>query len=112
MMQATDTNHAPNGADDTAPDRASLVFSPPASPPPVHALANTEATGGKCRSPVWLHFRKADDYKSSKRTNCMHCNRVIMASGGSTTAMYAHLKKIHSNISMVVKHAGADSLTR
>jgi len=110
MMQPTDTNHASNGA---APDRASLVSSPPASPPPpVHALANTEATGGKCRSPVWLHFRKADDYTSSKRTNCMHCNRVIMASGGSTTAMHAHLKKLHNTLSVVVKSAGADSLNR
>ena len=91
-MQATDTNHTLNG-----PDDASSTHSPPPSRPasPVRALANNKVGERKPRSPVWDHFRRVDDYKISRKTICMHCDKTVLASCGSTTAMHSHLKKFH-----------------
>jgi hypothetical protein len=95
-MQATDTNHAPNGPDDASSTHSQLVPSPPASP--VHALTSTDVGERGPRSPVWKHFRKAADYKTSRKTTCMHCGKTVLASCGSTTAMHSHLKRFHPEV--------------
>jgi hypothetical protein len=78
----------------------SLSFLPTPSPPApspdvVVAPPNGDATRRPRRSAVWDHFVKADDYEASRKASCMYCSRMLMASGGSTSTMLAHLKNHH-----------------
>jgi BED zinc finger len=47
------------------------------------------------KSIVWFHFRKAQDYKTSKKATCMHCGTTLVASHGSTSTMLNHLRTKH-----------------
>jgi hypothetical protein len=115
MMQATDTADIATNAHDTN----SESFSPPSTPRPPNfavsrqfltTLANGDVTFRRPRSEVWLHFTKATDYKVSKKATCMHCNKTLVASSGSTSTMHLHLKNHHLN--MLATPAGAESLDR
>jgi hypothetical protein len=57
------------------------------APPPI--------TSRPGKSPVWLHFRKAEDYEISKKASCMHCDKTLVASRSSTSTMLTHLQKKH-----------------
>src|SRR5262249_475553 len=84
-------------------DSASLDSQPslptpnPPAPPPgvVVASPNGAVTPRPHRSAVWDHFAKADNYETFTKAPCMHWNRMVMASGGSTSTMLQHLKNHH-----------------
>jgi hypothetical protein len=73
-------------------------------------LTNVEVTDRQYRSQVWLHFKKADDYRSSRRATCMRCNKILLASCGSTTTMHSHLRRFHPSV--FIGPAGAGSSDR
>jgi hypothetical protein len=73
--------------------------SPPAPPPDVVlASPNGDDTGRPHKSEAWDHFEKADDYATSRKATCMHCDKTLKASRGSTSTMLAHLKSHHPHV--------------
>jgi hypothetical protein len=46
-------------------------------------------------SQVWDHFKKASDFKKSKKAICKYCGLSYVCSGGSTSNLMKHLKKQH-----------------
>ena len=105
-MQSTDSQHTADiaacssgNASETSPLETP---SPCASTaPPVHVLGFPERNcinGRQPRSEVWLHFLKADDYLTSKKATCMHCNKTLTSHRGSTSTMHLHLEKNHPSV--------------
>ncbi|KAH9629867.1 hypothetical protein HF086_006551 [Spodoptera exigua] len=46
----------------------------------------------KDKTSVWLHFLKS---KTNSEAKCKHCNKILLTSGGSTSALRNHLKNKH-----------------
>lgn len=72
--------------------------SPPAAPYAVVASPNGAVTGRRHRSAAWDHFVRQDDYETSKKVACMHCKKLFIASGGSTSTMLQHLHNGHPHV--------------
>jgi BED zinc finger len=61
-------------------------------------ITSASASGRRSRSLAWLHFRKARDYRTTKKAACMHCGKTLVASHGSTSTMLLHLQRKHADI--------------
>jgi BED zinc finger len=61
------------------------------APPPTISRSTRSPT----RSPAWDHFRKADDFETSRRALCMYCDRTFVVNNGSTSTLLNHLKAKH-----------------
>jgi BED zinc finger len=76
----------------------STPTSPTLAAHPVDDVAVPATTSGRaCGSPVWGHFKKAQNYRDSHKAECMHCSKILVASHGSTSTMLLHLQKNHPN---------------
>jgi hypothetical protein len=93
----------------SAPSLLAPVSLTPAPFPANYAAApmRVDASGHRYRSPVWDHFVKAPDYKTSEKATCVHCDKMLRASHGSTSTMLHHLQKKHPN-----SFADSNSLSR
>jgi hypothetical protein len=45
---------------------------------------------------VWNHFTKDPNYKINKKASCNYCNKIYVCSGGTTSGISKHLKKVHA----------------
>jgi hypothetical protein len=109
-MDVDDLSDATLGS--PAPSLLTPVSPTPATFPvkDVVVPAGVGANGRHYKSPVWLHFQKAQDYEVSRKATCMHCSRTLVASRGSTSTMLHHLQRMHPN--SIAGSSGANSLNR
>ena len=47
-------------------------------------------------SPIWIWFEKILDREEA---SCLICKKIIQRKSGTTSAMIAHLKKLHGQLS-------------
>jgi hypothetical protein len=59
------------------------------------------------KSGIWDHFEKAPDYASSRKANCIRCDKSYVCSNGSTKNMWNHVKNAHPDAFSVPVPAGA-----
>jgi hypothetical protein len=59
------------------------------------AGASQESSRKKGNSEIWKHFEKAADYETSKKVDCIHCNKSYVCRDGTTGNMWRHVKNAH-----------------
>jgi hypothetical protein len=84
------------GSDETfqAPEGTASSVSQPASSASQPATSVSQPASQK--SDIWVHFKKAVDYPSTKQAICVHCGKRYVCSDGNTSTLWRHIKRTHS----------------
>ena len=60
------------------------------------AIRGTQPTARQ-RASIWEHFLRTNDYATTKRVMCKHCDDTRISTGSSTTTMWNHMRGEHPN---------------